>query len=167
MNHLLSIHRSLLGSTSHENITKASCQCLMGKSLYQLTNKNSQVGIEFITRILFPGGAVWFNESGYADAGRHIYDIAKEMNEKGNYFPLWGTCLGFELLTYLSADGVEHRADCSSNNQALPLEFKDDFRSSRLFENAPENVVKILTEESVTANFHHYCVTEKVCWSTS
>jgi gamma-glutamyl hydrolase len=124
------------------------------------------VGIEFITlilRALFPGGATWFNQTnGYSEAGRHIYDIAVEMNEKGNYFPLWGTCLGFELLTYLSADGVEHRTDCSSHNQALPLDFKDDFKSSRLFENAPENVVRILTNESVTANFHQYCVTEKV-----
>lgn len=115
------------------------------------------------SRILLPGGATWFNQSnGYADAGRHIYDIATEMNERGNYFPLWGTCLGFELLTYLSANGDEHRAHCSSTNQALPLVFKDDFRTSRMFKNAPESVVKILGNEAVTANFHQYCVTEKV-----
>lgn len=31
----------------------------------------------------------------------HITDIflISQMNDKGNYFPLWGTCLGFELLT--------------------------------------------------------------------
>lgn len=114
-------------------------------------------------RVLLPGGATWFNQSdGYADAGRHIYDVAIEMNERGNYFPVWGTCLGFELLTYLSADGNEHRAHCSSNNQALPLVFKEDFRSSRLFANAPEATLKILEGEAVTSNFHQYCVTEKV-----
>lgn len=112
--------------------------------------------------MLFVGGAVLFNESGYAKAGRYIYDIAKEMNDNGNYFPLWGTCLGFELLTYLSANGDEHRADCKSNNQALPLEFKEDFQSSRMFTNAPESIINILKNESVTANFHSFCVTEKV-----
>lgn len=114
-------------------------------------------------RILFPGGALWFNQTdGYAEAGRHIYDIASKMNEDGDYFPLWGTCLGFELLTYLSADGNEHRASCYSKNQALPLEFKSDFRSSRLFTAASDEVIEILQKEPVTANFHQFCVTEKV-----
>jgi gamma-glutamyl hydrolase len=117
----------------------------------------------WFSRILLPGGATWFNQSnGYADAGRHIYDIAMEMNGRGSYFPLWGTCLGFELLTYLSADGREHRAGCSSHNQALPLDFKVDFKSSRMFKGASENVVNILRTEAVTSNFHQYCVTEKV-----
>lgn len=74
--------------------------------------------------VLFPGGATWFNQSnGYADAGRHIFEIAKNMNDMGFYMPLWGTCLGFELLLYLDSNG-ENRAHCSSSGQALNLEFK-------------------------------------------
>uniref|UniRef100_A0A182Q613 folate gamma-glutamyl hydrolase n=1 Tax=Anopheles farauti TaxID=69004 RepID=A0A182Q613_9DIPT len=111
--------------------------------------------------VLLPGGATWFNQSnGYADAGRHIYDIAVRYNENGDYFPVWGTCLGFELLTYLAANGTEHRAHCSSSSQALPLSFKDDFRKSRLFAGAPNDVIDILNNEPVTANFHQFCVTE-------
>lgn len=26
------------------------------------------------------------------------------MNDNGNYFPLWGTCMGFQLLVNLSDD---------------------------------------------------------------
>lgn len=84
------------------------------------------------------------------------------MNENGDYFPLWGTCLGFELLTYLSANGSEHRASCYSQSQSLPLEFKSDFRSSRLFGAASDEVIGILQNEPVTSNFHQFCVTEKV-----
>jgi gamma-glutamyl hydrolase len=106
---------------------------------------------------------LWFNQTdGYAEAGRHIYEIASELNEAGDYFPLWGTCLGFELLTYLSANGNEHRASCFSQNQALPLEFKSDFRSSRLFAAASDEVIEILRTQPVTPNFHQFCVTEKV-----
>jgi gamma-glutamyl hydrolase len=115
------------------------------------------------TRILFPGGSLWFNETnGYSEAGRYIYDIASKMNDEGDYFPLWGTCLGFELLTYLSANGTEHRADCSSSSQSLPLKFKADFRQSRMFVNAEEKIINILQTQAVTSNFHKYCVTEKV-----
>lgn len=78
----------------------------------------------FPCRILFPGGSSWFyNKYGYAEAGYTIYQIAKEMNDRGEYFPLWGTCLGFELLTWIDAEKREHRATCSSQNQALHLEF--------------------------------------------
>lgn len=46
------------------------------------------------------------------------------MNNNGDYFPIWGTCLGFELLTYLAADCIDFRCDCSGKNVALPLIFK-------------------------------------------
>lgn len=77
-------------------------------------------------RVLLPGGATYFNQShGYADAGHYIYEIAKEINDNGTYFPVWGTCLGFELLVYLTANLTEVRTYCSSSSQALPLEFKE------------------------------------------
>lgn len=78
----------------------------------------------FSHRVLFPGGGTWFNQTnGYAAAGAHIYDIAKEINDNGKHFPLFGTCLGFELLVYLSNEKKEYLATCSSQKQSLPLEF--------------------------------------------
>lgn len=46
------------------------------------------------------------------------------MNDEGDYFPVWGTCLGFELLTYIDSDRVDHREKCSSENQPLALDFR-------------------------------------------
>lgn len=133
--------------------------------------------------VLFPGGATWFNQTnGYSEAGRYIYDIAVEMNDRGEHMPIFGTCLGFELLTYLSANGTEHREDCYSDRQALPLEFEEgvycltycvwmiakiafeylDFRNSRLFGSCPDDIVEILASQPVTANFHQFCVTKEV-----
>lgn len=117
--------------------------------------------IKIIHRVVFPGGAVWFNQTnGFSEAGRHIYEIASDMNDNGEFFPIWGTCLGFELLTYLSADDNEHRSDCSSDKQALHLDFKEGFRQSTMFKRASDEIVNILSTEPVTSNFHHYCVTE-------
>ncbi|XP_011643058.1 gamma-glutamyl hydrolase-like isoform X2 [Pogonomyrmex barbatus] len=115
-----------------------------------------------INGVLWPGGATYFfQKEGYADAGDAIYRIAKKINERGEYFPILGICLGFELLTYVAANRVEHRTLCSSNSQPLPLEFMRDFRDSNMFKNAPSNVIRILARENVTANYHHYCVTKK------
>ncbi|XP_063695545.1 gamma-glutamyl hydrolase-like [Culicoides brevitarsis] len=120
-----------------------------------------------INGILFPGGATYFDVSnGYSDAGMYIYEIAKEMNDRGEYFPLWGTCLGFELLTYVDYGRIEHRTDCSSHNQPLNLEFKQNFRESKLFSNAPEEILKDLKDKPITYNYHQYCVTEKTLCET-
>nr|CAD7426677.1 unnamed protein product [Timema monikensis] len=75
--------------------------------------------------VLFPGGAVNFEDAdGYAAAGANLLDLATEANQNGDYFPVWGTCLGFQLLTYLAAGRREHRANCYSTQQTLPLEFR-------------------------------------------
>lgn len=74
--------------------------------------------------MLLPGGSSGFKAKyGYAEAGYKIYRIAKEMNDKNETFPLWGTCLGFELLTFIDAERVDHRERCESESQSLPLEF--------------------------------------------
>lgn len=73
-----------------------------------------------------PGGGTWFNQTnGYAEAGLHIYEIAKQMNDNGVHFPLFGTCLGFEFLFYVSNNNSECRVACSSQSKSLPLEFTE------------------------------------------
>ena len=84
-------------------------------------------------RILLPGGGTYFDTpGGYAEAGQKLYQLAMRMNRGGDYFPILGICLGFELLTYLASNNVEHRARCYSYNETLPLEFKARKLSSSL-----------------------------------
>lgn len=81
--------------------------------------------------MLIPGGATYFNQSnGYADAGQHIFEIAKKLNDEGDYFPIFGTCLGFELLIILDSGRgeKENRITCYSfGNYAL------DFTDGEIF----------------------------------
>lgn len=57
----------------------------------------------FARSILFPGGAPNVTDSAYARAGREMYALAVAANRAGDYVPIWGTCLGFQLLTALAA----------------------------------------------------------------
>uniref|UniRef100_A0A336L4L4 folate gamma-glutamyl hydrolase n=1 Tax=Culicoides sonorensis TaxID=179676 RepID=A0A336L4L4_CULSO len=113
-----------------------------------------------VNGVLFPGGnADFVNNWGYAQAGRFIYEIANEMNSRGEYFPLWGTCLGFELLAVLGNNGTDLRSVCAGQSMALNLNFTSNFTKSRMFRDAPQSVIDILSEKPVAANFHHYCIT--------
>lgn len=79
----------------------------------------------FLCRILFPGGGTYFNETGgYGEAAKQLYDLATKANERGVYYPLWGICLGMQVLIY-GALGFDIRGDCSAKNISLPLEFVD------------------------------------------
>ncbi|XP_066593668.1 chitobiosyldiphosphodolichol beta-mannosyltransferase isoform X2 [Prorops nasuta] len=122
-------------------------------------NKNYYESIlSRINGVLLPGGgAYFFTANGYYEAGQHIYEIAKQFNDNGDYFPIFGICLGFELLGILET-GYECRSPCH-NNDVVPLKFKKDYKLSRMFNKAPDDVINILKNENVTANHHRLCFT--------
>lgn len=96
----------------------------MGKRTRMMNIELGITNLMSLNRILLPGGATWFNQThGYAGAGAHIFDIAKQMNDNGIHFPIFGTCLGFELLLFVSNENREYRSMCSSERQSLPLNF--------------------------------------------
>ena len=47
---------------------------------------------------------LWLNStsrdkfSKFSQAGIFLVELAMEANKNGDYFPVWGTCLGYELL---------------------------------------------------------------------
>ena len=45
-----------------------------------------------------------------------------QANERGDYFPLWGTCLGFEQLIYFKG-GKSVLAHTNTSGVSLPLNF--------------------------------------------
>ena len=46
-----------------------------------------------INGVIFPGGGMSFSGK-YLSQLVTIFNYAKKANDAGNYFPLWGTCLG-------------------------------------------------------------------------
>ncbi|XP_074478292.1 apolipoprotein D-like isoform X2 [Sebastes fasciatus] len=75
-----------------------------------------------INGILYPGGNVNITSSGYQRSAKIFYDLAIEANKRGDYFPLWGTCLGYEQLTVLTS-GMDLLSRTNTNGVPLPLNF--------------------------------------------
>jgi len=110
--------------------------------------------------LLLPGGSAPLTGSGgYAEVGELFYDLAKEANDAGDTFPIWGTCNGFELLTVLSSKDHSRLTDCDSQDQAVPLNFLPQWEESNLFSSAPPDVIREIMKEKVTINFHNHCMT--------
>ena len=58
----------------------------------------------------------------------------KTLNDKGVYYPIWGTCLGFEnLAQFVSSDPKNVLSSIVSEYQNLLLKFIKDPRSTQMF----------------------------------
>jgi len=109
--------------------------------------------------LLIPGGAVSIYDSGYSKASKLFFDWAKEANDAGDVFPIWGSCLGFEMLALLGVGGQPNLKNCLSYDQALPLDLVQGWEEGILLAEAPGDILEQLTSLPVTINFHHWCLT--------
>ncbi|XP_055737820.1 gamma-glutamyl hydrolase-like isoform X2 [Salvelinus fontinalis] len=108
--------------------------------------------------ILYPGGDASIVSSGYADAARIFYELAIEANSREDYFPVWGTCLGFEELTYLTSR-KQLLYKTNTSGVMLPLVFTNGSRESKLFKGFPAEVLDALASEPITENSHEWSLT--------
>ncbi|XP_068018572.1 gamma-glutamyl hydrolase isoform X1 [Melanerpes formicivorus] len=106
-----------------------------------------------INGVLFPGGGVDLKTSEYSRVAKIFYHKALEANDKGDYFPVWGTCLGHEELTYLTS-GEVLLTNTKTEGAALPLNFTPAAKESRLFRSFPADVLHAFATEPLTSNFH-------------
>ncbi|XP_056155611.1 gamma-glutamyl hydrolase [Lampris incognitus] len=111
-----------------------------------------------INGVLYPGGGVSIISSGYERAARIFYELAIEANSRGDHFPVWGTCLGFEQLIYLTS-GKLLLSHTNTSGVALPLIFTNESSKSRLFRGFPAEVLEALASEPLTENSHQWSLT--------
>jgi len=122
-----------------------------------------------INGLLIPGGNPWPQIS--SEAFQTIYTKAVEANSQGGYFPIWGTCAGFESLVIMAAAGCESQVrdgnipqgacgvgpitrGWNSENVSLPLSFAAGVESSRMFQNMPSELLAQAASEPLTMNNH-------------
>ncbi|CAK8992344.1 Gamma-glutamyl hydrolase A (Conjugase A) (GH A) (Gamma-Glu-X carboxypeptidase A), partial [Durusdinium trenchii] len=117
--------------------------------------------------LLLPGGNAELSKGApYYDASAVLFEFALEQNRQGKFFPVWGTCLGFEQLhvlasgdnsTVLSASG-----DFDSEDFASPVTLTEHAMSSDLVGNMPEHLVSAMTREPITFNAHKQGISPRI-----
>ncbi|XP_027259275.1 gamma-glutamyl hydrolase isoform X3 [Cricetulus griseus] len=113
-----------------------------------------------INGILFPGGSVSILNSDYSHVAKIFYSKAIESYDDGDHFPVWGTCLGFETLSFLvSGENLLTLTDTVSIS--LPLNFTEGALQGRMFQSFPAELLVSLALEPLTANFHKWSLSVK------
>jgi gamma-glutamyl hydrolase len=103
--------------------------------------------------VLFPGG----DDDGYYDLGELIFETAKEFNDEGEFYPLWGICQGFENLAMYSADaGKDILTRREAHDISLTIDFLDD-EVDQMFEELGAQK-EAFEELAITLNSHSWSI---------
>ncbi|XP_063768491.1 gamma-glutamyl hydrolase-like isoform X2 [Eleginops maclovinus] len=110
-----------------------------------------------INGVLFPGGSASITSSGYQRSAKIFYELAIEANKRGDYFPVWGTCLGYEQLTVLTS-GDKLLSRTNTSGVPLPMHFTKEAKQSRMFKSFPAELMEDLASEPLTEHSHKWSV---------
>jgi gamma-glutamyl hydrolase len=104
-----------------------------------------------VNGVLFPGGG-----SDLSQSAVDVWRLANQANanqnkEEQDFFPIWGTCLGFEwLLELASGNSSILESDLQAENISLPLLRVDRYQ---LYQN--EGLYRNVQKNNITMNNHH------------
>lgn len=114
--------------------------------------------VESLNGVFYCGGD---GGDAYLEYGRKIYNKVKEINDKGNHMPAWGTCLGFQYLNVYAAKSglrVLTEGTFDSDDDNYNLHYLVNASSTRMF--GPLGpLAQTLAEKNLTYNHHHSGVT--------
>ena len=96
---------------------------------YDATDAQVDMLFKSTNGLLLPGGA-----SDISDAAKRFLGLAKEGNSGGaDYYPVWGTCLGFEWMLQFEGGANALDSGFDSENITLPVSFTPAGEVSRMF----------------------------------
>jgi len=110
-----------------------------------------------INGVLIPGGGANLEDSKFMRNVRLIFKLAEDANDAGDYFPIWGTCLGLEAMLVMHG-GASLLNDADAIDLAMPTKLLNGARQSRIFSAASCDLLHLLATLPVKYHFHRKCV---------
>jgi len=109
-----------------------------------ILGETEEVTLEKISKldgVLFPGG-----DGDYIEMGGKIIRKIMEYNDDGHFYPVWGTCLGFQsMMIWASSVGRDVLEPYSAHAISETLQFVVDPRSTKMFEDLGDEAFKFET----------------------
>jgi len=91
----------------------------------------------------------------YYETAKAVFQYAVSEGDNNRPFPIFGVCLGYELLSILAADDTSVLdTGFDSYDYPLPLKFTSEAASSAMFGDAPTSLLSALEKKNITLNDH-------------
>lgn len=166
-------YRPIIGIlTNPDNDTKTVNSTIAGSYVQWLSQGGARVAVirydtpldelkqlfNSINGLFFQGGDnTLADDSPYFQVAKTLWNWAISKNTLGVYFPLWGTCQGFQLFSILAAENqsVLLHDHFDSWNVPMALQLTQAPSASRLFRGLSASQLITLTQQNSTQNLHH------------
>ncbi|TYG82055.1 hypothetical protein ES288_D01G056200v1 [Gossypium darwinii] len=121
--------------------------------------------LELVNGVLFTGG--WSKYGLYYDIAKKIFKKVIEKNDRGDHFPLYAVCLGFELLTMIISEDKNILEPFSASNQASSLQFVENVNvEGTVFQRFPPNLLQKLGTDFLVMQNHRYGISPEKLQNT-
>ncbi|KAE9585128.1 putative gamma-glutamyl hydrolase [Lupinus albus] len=111
--------------------------------------------LDLVNGVIFVGG--WAKDGLYLETVERILKIALQRNDAGDHFPIYGICLGFELITMIISEDNNILEQYNARNQASTLQFvKNSNIEGSMFQSFPPDLVKKLSTECIVMQNHRF-----------
>jgi len=114
-----------------------------------------------INGLLLPGGNINLPDSKYEENTLILYNLTLAANEGGDFFPLWGTCQGFEQLVMMTSENTSVLENFNSEDLSIPLKFTGQALKSKMLSEIPRKLWNVFETEPVCENLHHLGISPK------
>lgn len=122
---------------------------------YDMTREEIANRFRVLNGVLLPGGGATLKPGHpFYDAANQLVELAIEANENGDYFPVHGTCLGFETLSIIISKNYTILSKFDAEDAAAPLLYTDLADSSHLLTSLPRRVVRNLQDHAIAMENH-------------
>lgn len=130
---------------------------------YNATNQETEFILSRVNGVLFTGGSARFLEkrndtlhlTQYVTKAKFIIERVLHYNEQGIYYPLWGTCLGMELIHFIiSEDFCLQKYDGWNYTSNVLFTYKA--LQSKMLANADNKLFYYMTNYNITAENHRW-----------
>jgi len=117
--------------------------------------------------VLLPGGKQDISNCSFTTASQIIFNYAIEAKKRGEIFPVWGTCQGFEVLVYLIA-GYDPLTLTKAVDMPAPIVFEKEFKNyktlvkgTRLFKSLDKRTYNAMKTTESTIHYHNFGLTKQ------
>lgn len=138
-----------------------------------ISQENLRVLLSKVNGVMLPGGMSSIMNpdpnnankmvfSSYTKTVKMIMDEAKAINDQGDYFPVFGICLGFEAMIAAEAENlsfVEKKHEGLRYNATLTYTVKRD--DSKFLSAIPTHLLDYMERVKSTHNYHEYMTCPK------
>lgn len=97
----------------------------------------------------------------YVDFAYDVYNTVKALNDQGQYYPIWGTCMGFQDLVMFAADELDEDKVLTRHNshsKNLDITFTTAPEGTKMFGPLGEGAY-VYEDFGLTYNSHSWGVT--------